>query len=152
MIKWFCGTFLDSPAGSAFFYITNLSDLVRIYIYKMIDVGLAKVLSKLNILIFPYPKKILFNLKITKYFHLNIKCVCILSYVLTLCDPMDGSLSGSSVHGIFQARTLEWAAISFSMDLPNPQTEPRSLAMQVDSLPSEPPGKPLNIKYQSIKL
>ena len=32
----------------------------------------------------------------------------------TLCDPMDSSLSGSSVHGIFQARVLEWIAISFS--------------------------------------
>ena len=32
----------------------------------------------------------------------------------TLCDPMDCSLLGSSVHGIFQARVLEWAAISFS--------------------------------------
>ena len=33
---------------------------------------------------------------------------------LTLCDPMDCSLLGSSVHGIFQARLLEWIAISFS--------------------------------------
>ena len=33
---------------------------------------------------------------------------------LTLCDPMDCSLPGSSVHGIFQARILEWVAISFS--------------------------------------
>ena len=32
----------------------------------------------------------------------------------TLCNPMDYSLPGSSVHGIFQARTLEWVAISFS--------------------------------------
>ena len=32
----------------------------------------------------------------------------------TLCDPMDCSLPGSFVHGIFQARVLEWAAISFS--------------------------------------
>ena len=32
----------------------------------------------------------------------------------TLCDPMDYSLPGSSVHGIFQARVLEWVAISFS--------------------------------------
>ena len=32
----------------------------------------------------------------------------------TLCDSMDCSLSGSSVHGIFQARVLEWVAISFS--------------------------------------
>ena len=33
---------------------------------------------------------------------------------LTLCDPMDCSLPGFSVHGILQARTLEWVAISFS--------------------------------------
>ena len=33
---------------------------------------------------------------------------------LTLCDPIDGSPSGSAVPGILQARTLEWVAISFS--------------------------------------
>ena len=33
---------------------------------------------------------------------------------LTLCDPMGSSLSGSSVHGIFQARVPEWGAIAFS--------------------------------------
>ena len=38
---------------------------------------------------------------------------------LTLCNPMDYSLPGSSVHGILQARTLEW----------NPGTEPRSPAL-----------------------
>ena len=32
----------------------------------------------------------------------------------TLCDPIDCSLPGSSVHGIFQARVLEWGAIAFS--------------------------------------
>ena len=41
------------------------------------------------------------------------KCVCALSGP-TLCDSMDGSPPGSSVHGIFQAKILEWAAISFS--------------------------------------
>ena len=33
---------------------------------------------------------------------------------LTLCDPIDGSPTGSPVPGILQARTLEWVAISFS--------------------------------------
>ena len=33
----------------------------------------------------------------------------------TLCDPIDRSPSGSSVHGIFQARVLEWSAIAFSV-------------------------------------
>ena len=35
----------------------------------------------------------------------------------TLCDPIDGSPTGSPVPGILQARTLEWVAISFSMSL-----------------------------------
>ena len=32
----------------------------------------------------------------------------------TLCDPMDGTPPGSSIHGILQAKILEWVAISFS--------------------------------------
>ena len=55
---------------------------------------------------------------------------------------MDCSLSGSSVHGILQARILEWVAIPFPGDRPDPRIEPRSPALQADSLPSEPPGKP----------
>ena len=53
---------------------------------------------------------------------------------------MDCSLPGSSVHMILQARVLEWVAISFSGDLPNPGIEPRSPALQVDSLLAEPQG------------
>ena len=34
----------------------------------------------------------------------------------TLCDPRDSSPPGSSVHGIYQARVLEWVAIAFSLD------------------------------------
>ena len=41
-------------------------------------------------------------------------CVCATQSCLTLCDPMDCRLPGSSVHGIFQARILEWDAISSS--------------------------------------
>ena len=43
----------------------------------------------------------------------EVKVLVAQSY-LTLCDPMDCSLLGSSVYGIFQARVLEWVAISFS--------------------------------------
>ena len=43
----------------------------------------------------------------------------------TLCDPMDCSLPGSSVHGILQARVLEWVAISFSRRSPQPRDRPR---------------------------
>ena len=40
---------------------------------------------------------------------------------LTLCDYMDCSLPGSSIHGIFQARVLEWGAISFSRGSSQPR-------------------------------
>ena len=39
---------------------------------------------------------------------------------LTVCDPMDRSLPGSSVHGIFQTRVLEWVAIGFSVRFMSP--------------------------------
>ena len=41
----------------------------------------------------------------------------------TLCDPMDCSLSGSSVLGILQARILEWVAISFSRESSQPRDQ-----------------------------
>ena len=43
----------------------------------------------------------------------------------TLCDPMDCSLPGSSVHGVFQARILEWVAISFSRGSSQPRARTR---------------------------
>ena len=48
----------------------------------------------------------------------------------------------ATAHGILQARTLEWVAIPSSRGLPNPGIEPRSPALQEDSLASESPGKP----------
>ena len=60
----------------------------------------------------------------------------------TLCDLMGCSPPGSAVHGILQARALEWVAIPFSGDLPDPGIEPGCPTSHVDSLPSEPPGKP----------
>ncbi|KAI4548585.1 hypothetical protein MG293_000915 [Ovis ammon polii] len=50
---------------------------------------------------------------------------------------MDCSLPGSSIHGIFQARVLEWGAIAFSGHLPNLRMELGSPALQVDSLVKE---------------
>ena len=61
---------------------------------------------------------------------------------LTLCSPMDCSPPGSSVHGILQARILEWVDISSPGDLPDPGIELRPPVLQADSLPSEPLGKP----------
>ena len=56
----------------------------------------------------------------------------------TLYDPTD-----SVVHGILQARILEWVAFPFSRGSWNPGIKPTSPALQADSLPAEPQGKPI---------
>ena len=61
----------------------------------------------------------------------------------SLCDLMDCSPPGSSVHGILQARILERVVIPFSREsFLDSVIEPGSPALQADSLPSEPPEKP----------
>ena len=60
----------------------------------------------------------------------------------TLSHPTDYSPPGSSVHGILQARTLEWVAYPFSSELPDPGIEPGTPVLQADSLPAELPRKP----------
>ena len=59
---------------------------------------------------------------------------------------------GSSVHGILQARTLEWVAIPFCRGSSHPGIKPRSLALQADSFPSEPSGKPIYGSYIYINI
>ena len=60
-----------------------------------------------------------------------------------LCDPMDYSPSSSSVHGILQARILEWINILFSKGSSQPRDRIWVSHVQGDSLPSEPPRKTL---------
>ena len=72
---------------------------------------------------------------------------------LTLCDPTDCSQSGSAVHEILQEGVLGWSGLGGVVEywsglpvpspgyLPNPGIKPGSPELQVDSLPSEPPGK-----------
>ena len=82
-------------------------------------------------------------------------CVCVCIYIcgclvaqscLTLCDPLDYSPPGSSVQRIFQARILEWVAISSSMDHPDQTTEPMfpvSPALQEILYPLSHQGRPI---------
>ena len=65
----------------------------------------------------------------------------------TLCNPMD-----YTVHGILQARILEWVTFPSPEHLPNPGIEPRSPALQADSLPAEPQGKPKKTGVGSLSL
>ena len=98
------------------------------------------------------------------FFMLSIIYVCVCAYVhvkaicawlqlcLTLCNPMDCSLPGSSVHGILQEEYWSGLPCPPPGDLPNPGIEPRTPTLQVDSLPSEPPGKPQNSGVGSLSL
>ena len=69
---------------------------------------------------------------------------CVLNHVW-LCDPIDCSPPASSVHGVFQARILEWLPFPPPGDLPNPGIEPVSLvspALAGCFFTSLPPGSP----------
>ena len=70
------------------------------------------------------------------------KCVSVVQLRPTLWDSMGCSPSGSSVHGILQARTLEWGAISFSRGSSRLRVWIQDSCIAADSLPSEAPGKP----------
>ena len=68
---------------------------------------------------------------------------------LTLQYHMDCSPSGSSIHGVLQARILEWVAIFFSRELPDPGIKASSPTLQADALLSELLGKPtLFLEYR----
>ena len=77
-------------------------------------------------------------------------CTCVqsLQSCLTLWDPMDCNPAGSSIHGIFQARILEWVAISSSRRSFHPGMELASPALQVNSLPI--PQYKIRLKKNSV--
>ena len=78
--------------------------------------------------------------------HIVVFVVHLLSHVQLFCHPMGYSPSGFFVHGISQARILEWVAISFSMGSSRPRdwTLISCTGRQVDSLSLyQAPGKPL---------
>ena len=62
-------------------------------------------------------------------------------WCLTSSDPMDCSLPGSSVHGIFQARVLEWVAFPFPGDLADPGIKSMSPALAGRFFSTELSGK-----------
>ena len=61
----------------------------------------------------------------------------------TLCGLVGYSLPGSCAMGILQARVLPWVAMTFSRVYSDPGIEPGSTSLWTDSLPFEPPGKPM---------
>ena len=81
--------------------------------------------------------------------HQNLKSLCWCMHVaqscLTLCNPMD-----CIVHGILQARILEWVAFPFSRGSSQPGIKPRSPTLQANSLPAGPQEKPKSTGVGSL--
>ena len=75
---------------------------------------------------------------------LIICCRSVAKLCPTLCNSLDHSLPGSSVHRISQVRILECVAISFSRDLPDSGIEPMSPALQIDYLSLSHLGNPIH--------
>ena len=61
----------------------------------------------------------------------------------TLCDPIDCSLPGSSVHGLLQATVQEWVVISFSRGSSQPRDQTQVSCIAGGLFTTEPPGKPI---------
>ena len=77
----------------------------------------------------------------------KIDLVKVTQLCLTLCDPMD-----YTIHGILQARILEWVAFSFSRGSSRPRDRTQVPSSQVDSLPAGPQRKPQNSGVGSLFL
>ena len=75
-------------------------------------------------------------------------CCLVTKLCLTLSDPMDYSLTRSFVHGISQARILQWVAISFSRDLPDPGIKSTSPTLGGRFFTTKLPGKPKLVPYR----
>ena len=64
-----------------------------------------------------------------------------------MCDPLN-----YTVHGVLQARILEWVALPFSRGSSQPRDRTQVSCIEVDSLPAEPQGKPKNTGVGSLSL
>ena len=78
-----------------------------------------------------------------------MQCCC-LDTMSCLCDPMDCSPPGSSVHGTSQARILEWAAISFSRGCSRPRNRTCISCLAGRFFTTEPHGKPKPVYIEWI--
>ena len=147
---------------------SSLVCLLQVYarlfslIQYMMKLVADKCLKRLLIDFCGYSHDFLFSSDISSYFHpiyvFSVQCDCVFCQVLfynsesesevsqscpTLCDPTkqtwwECSPPGSSLHGILQARILEWLPFPSPGGLPDAGIEPRSPVFQADALTSEP--------------
>ena len=85
-----------------------------------------------------------------------VECVCVCAQwfqsCLNLCNPMDCSPPGSSVHGILQARILEWVAMPSSRGSSGPRDQTWISCTAGRFFTTEPPRKPAYCRVSSVQL
>ena len=114
-------------------YIILYVKIIQLKTNPWIIYSLSMAKQPLNILLWKFS-----NLG-QNWKHALLSCF---SHVWLFYDPMNCSLPGSSVHGIFQASILEWVAISFSRESPWPRDWTWVSSLKTDSFTTEPPRKP----------
>ena len=117
------------------------------------SIALLKILAYYTIHKLKKKKSALFLQKESPKFIGKYCCYCCLvaKSCLTLCDPMDCSPPGPSDHGIFQARILEWVAISFSRGSSQPRNQTCVSCIGSKFFTAEPPGKHVG-KYNCFEI
>ena len=90
------------------------------------------------------------EIKMLYYCTLYGYCCLVTKVCWAFFYQLDCSSPGSSIHGVSQARILEWVAISFSKDLPEPGIEPASPELAGGFFTTEPEGKPT--LYSTVQL
>ena len=103
--------------------------------------------------VYPTPSGLLPEKKEKKFILLNLFVIAACVYAQScpnLCNPMDCSPPGSSIHGIYQASILEWVAICSSQGSSQPGIEPMSLASPALAgrfFATMPPGEPTAVHH-----
>ena len=114
---------------------------------QLLSLCLTFLVHKLEIIIVPNLERCLKIKWVNILVHRSEQYLKVAQSCPTLCDPTD-----YTVHRILQLTILEWVAFPFSRGSPNPGIKPKSLALQADSLPTEPLGKPRNTGVGSLSL
>ena len=96
--------------------------------------------------LFPNAKNKICRLTRETLYTKMVCCDCLVAKLhTTVCNPMDCSLPGSSIHGISRVRILEWVAIPFSRRSSWPRDWTRVSCLAGRFFTTEPPGKPIKV-------
>ena len=148
LIQWVCSEHLDFLSSSQLMVLAGLRTTLWVARAQELlpqSMGFFKLLKKLRFLLSSniYEPLVWGTRHIFCQTHnkMNMLRAQLLQSCPTLCDSMNHSLPGSSVHGIFQGRILEWVAAASSKGSSPPRNQIRISCIAGGFFMAEPPGK-----------